>query len=320
VPSYSPLPGAYISPQRKSRNRLDLNGQSLFHAQKKTPAGKEEANIACLRGLRALAIPLTIRHPSQRNGKPYAFSYPFDWWAHTNEHDIIGNPFDLILAGKYKKDKHIMMGILRDEGGFYSLANTVRLKLHENTKNKMNILYDQAFGPVKRKLVEAKYPIGEKEYDNETSYARLMSDYIFICPSMAVANNIAAANRKEPTNGKLYIYHFTRVPKYLKVLPGRCKTDFVCHAFDIPFFWRPWFVKMSKTERAISRNYLKYFMGFIQGGVNFHAYTDAKNPVIWPIYEGQTRSVMEFNKKLNIQTGVRERECSLWNDKLHYVF
>jgi len=173
---------------------------------------------------------------------------------------------------------------------------------------------------------------------------------------MAVANKIAAENRITST-GKLYVYHFTRVPHYLEFLPGRCKKDFVCHAFDIPYFWRPWFVPMSKESKAMARNYVKYFIGFVQGDVNLyanskkkdkkdkekqirpmahnyakqlggfvqgdmnlHAGSKKKEKEIWPIYDDKTKSVMVFDEGYKIQSGVRENECSLWNNDLHYKF
>jgi len=167
-------------------------------------------------------------------------------------------------------------------------------------------LYKNVFGADYEKVLE-QYPLNENDIQNEDSIVQMLSDYVFACSSNKVIDRMAAS--KIPT----YKYWYTQVSSVF--LMGRCTRNKVCHATELPIFWRPFWAPLRKRERDLSDQLIAYFIGFAQGDVNKHA-----KKIKWKRYTMQDKNYVELGDQVKALKGNRDRQCRIWNHVLGYKY
>jgi hypothetical protein len=85
---------------------------------------------------------------------------------------------------------------------------------------------------------------------------------------------------------------------------GKCFTTHVCHAIDLPFFWRPLLVALTPEDLKASALKIKYWMDFIDGSLEF-----SRN---WPFIKKDKSEVLDLSTKATINANFRNGKCELW--------
>jgi carboxylesterase type B len=87
-----------------------------------------------------------------------------------------------------------------------------------------------------------------------------------------------------------------------------------CHAFDIPYMFRPQFLWLSKKEKQLSKQYIKYVVNFMNGNINKDV------AVKWPVYSADQKEYLELSHECKVGKRLREQLCrDVWA-KIGYKF
>jgi len=230
---------------------------------------------------------------------------------HVDGKIIPQNPFTVLRSGGGKKVPTIL-GTNRDEGAISTnfqhipILSQVTHALDMYKKEPMQAMFENAFGKKASQRVMREYPVTDDQAENEKQYIRFGTDFIFACPTRAVAEGMAKSNRE------VYQYEFNRIPTQYLVPIGVCSKTMVCHGAEVPFIWRPSLTYMSAAEKSLSDQMIGYWVGLAKGDVNDGA------KVRWPaVGSGQH---LELADEVKPVSGFRESACKMWNEELGYDF
>jgi carboxylesterase type B len=282
---------------------------------------KDMVDLACLGkvGKRPL-IQETTKWPSPDREGPdeHNVSEPVYWWPHVDGDNLTDEPLTLIRQGKFKKVP-VMMGTMKHEGGFFTAKNHVMLLRmfyhlkrfqHKNTEKLFRIAFKDKADQILR-----YYPLGEDEGKNEDSYVAMMTDFLFICPSLEAATIFS--QHGQPT----FVYSFDQVATFIRL--GRCGKDYACHTWDLPLFWRPKLLPMNFEDKEMSKAFIQYTSNFIQHG-DPNTMAQQHEPHMaklthWDAFEPVKQGVLSITFEPTMTTVSRTQHCAMWS-KLGYRF
>jgi acetylcholinesterase/cholinesterase len=237
------------------------------------------------------------------------------WWPSIDGEVLKKQPVDSILAGEFKR-MPILFGVTRDEMGFFSKMNSIPHGYWLAKALGLRNFFSKANLEAQRKrlfksetidkMLAEYYPFTDDDHKNEVTAIALSSDAVFKCPATQMSDLLA----KE--NNEVYLYEIIKPADYLSV--GRCSTDMVCHGFDIPYLWRPYFVWFSKEEIKMLDQYTNYIVDFMYGDVNRRA------KVPWPKYTVEKKQYMNIAPNPAVGHQLRQAHCNEVWGKIGYNF
>jgi para-nitrobenzyl esterase len=281
--------------------------------------GAKRVNANCLRDLPVKdLIKATAQEPDQWD-PAYNVSRPLSthyyWWPHVDGEILKKEPLDSILAGEFKRVP-IVIGVMREEMGYFTkfssipYANWLSDKLGWRKFFTKDNLQKQRQNLFKSKeidqMLEKYYPLKDDERANEMMAVQLGTDSMFRCPTVQMADLLARENKE------VYVYEVIHPAQFIKL--GRCSDDMACHAFDLPYMWRPYFVWLSKDEIKLSDHYNNYLFDFISGNISKRA------KVPWPRYSSEKKEYMNLAPNPMLGHGLRKDYCKEVWSKIGYKF
>lgn len=201
-------------------------------------------------------------------------------WAPVIDGKIVTtHPLKLIKENGIKKP--LIIGTNKNEGLTFVGFSMNRLGLSKLSNIEYSLALEVIFRSSKLKnevLKNCPY----QDNDNEQMLGRILTDYLFTCPSLFLADN---------SSKKTWVYLFDEVPSFnpLKIINLTVCGDAVCHGFELPFVFHSAGnigYTFTPEEKMLSVLMVDYWTNFAR-----NTDPDGKDE-IWPTYKSRTSNVI----------------------------
>ena len=223
-------------------------------------------------------------------------------WAPVIDGKIVtAHPLKLIKETGIRKP--LIIGTNKNEGLTFVGFAMNKIGLKKLSDIEYSLALDVVFrsNRLKNKVLK-KYP--HQNNDNEKMLGNVLTDYLFTCPSLFLADN---------SSKKTWVYLFDEVPSFnpLKIINLTVCGDAVCHGFELPFvFHSAGNIGYSFTpeEKMLSVLMVDYWTNFAR-----NTDPDGKDE-IWPTYKSRTSNVIfvtpinEIESKKDLKA-----KCDFWD-------
>lgn len=263
---------------------------------------------------------------------------------------------ELFEAGKFREDTDVLIGNVRDEMSMFqwgidiagSVVEYPWSRYFSNLPPFVGRIGRQLNGFIYRQLIRAifgsmaplvlkRYPpstvsskrfllqnldaysnriIAQETAFNWDQYYRMLSDYIFHCPSRLIENRLAESS------SSVFAYAFEFQPEFLDDLGGICATSHICHAVELPYVFHSGMTVITFTpdEQKVSDGMISHWVGFasslefkfneLRPDETFNFSTASP----WKTFRADSHNVMQINRTWETTARYREDICDLWDE------
>ena len=233
-------------------------------------------------------------------------------WAPVVEGKIVpAHPLNVIAENNIKKP--LIIGTNKNEGLTFVGFSMNKLGLNKLSDLEYSLALEVIFRSSKLKnKVLKNYP--HQDNDNEKMLGKVLTDYLFTCPSLFLADN---------SSEETWVYLFDEVPSFnpLEIINLSVCGNAVCHGFELPFVFHSADnigFSFTREEKMLSVLMVDYW-------TNFAKKTDPDGKAtIWPEYKSRTSNVIfvtpidEIESKKDLKA-----KCDFWDSvgyELHTSF
>ena len=175
------------------------------------------------------------------------------------------------------------------------------------------ILLEALFGDNTGDILKL-YPVGPFQKDTRPQLNDVLTDYLFLCSSRNLANQMSLTQPKLP----LYKYWFNHVISFYDSWGPNyefCWFDYVCHASELPFVFDSAVLagyNYTPEEQALALAMVGYWGNFA------HTSDPNKGPfgtpnVLWPTYDNVNMRNLNLNLTIHEESAVRSDFCDYWD-------
>ncbi|XP_053571924.1 thyroglobulin [Bombina bombina] len=272
--------------------------------------------LTCLRSIDADVI-------NAAQTKLLAVRGPFQTWGPVVDNFYIRESPSRLLEQRALQKVDLLIGS-SEQDGLISRAKAIkRFEESEGRGNSKTLFYQalqnslggEEMNPLVQDAAVWFYSL-EHSTDDYAGFSRGLEnstrDHFIACPSIRMARHWS-----ENSKGNVYMYHMPQ-----SVSQSSTSLDLpedVIYAFGLPFHSN-YKNQFSIEERDLSLKIMQYVANFVKTGNPNFSYTFSRKVSrglpAWSLYRANSngRNYMEFSISLGTKQGLKEKECSFWND------
>jgi para-nitrobenzyl esterase len=194
------------------------------------------------------------------------------------------HPIALISSGNYNKGPIILGTNKREWGLFQAIGQAPAVP----SVAALSAVIDGTFGPI-APYVKGQYAATATDATANETYIRLMTDYVFRCPTRALARLTTSKG------SRAYLYSFEEGAAY--------------HAFEIPYVFN------TPNPTLGAPTLVEPLRQLVQTGLSNFARTGNPNPPrqnYWPAYDTTTDNHAVLIGTPTIGSGLAKADCDFW--------
>ncbi|MEM7008505.1 MAG: carboxylesterase/lipase family protein [Thermodesulfobacteriota bacterium] len=229
-------------------------------------------------------------------------------WGPVIDNKIV-NGNTVLEISKKKNTKPTVIGTNENEAVLFVAFAMNKLGLNNLSDAEYSLALEVLFrsNKVKDKILK-KYP--HQGSNNESSLSAVLTDYLFTCPSLYLADN---------SSMKTWVYLFDHVPSYnlFSIIGVSACKEAVCHAAEVPFVFHTaenLGYQFTEQERILSRTMINYWTNFVKN-IDPNGILPEGILPHWPKYKSQESNVILVTPidKIVSKQDLRAR-CEFWNE------
>ncbi|MET0636942.1 MAG: carboxylesterase family protein [Chitinophagaceae bacterium] len=221
------------------------------------------------------------------------------WFSPVVDGEIVPLPLDKAINGNKWNNVSLLLGTNLHEGAYFQ-----REKPTDDTAEYYRLLGKESMGDTTG-ILKAFYLVHDTG-EILTRSQEVVGDFAFAAPARALARLATAKN------GKVFLYHFTRLPK--DNLGNEMKA---LHSTELPFVfgytpdnWVPYKIYNGKNAADVflADAVSTYWTNFAKYGTpNGPAGVNQKLPS-WPVYELKNNSYLQIGEQIKPGTNLKKRQ------------
>lgn len=270
--------------------------------------GCDDSDIACMRSKSAKDI-LSAQTMEQAGLNLLLHGMKdFLVWSPVIDNKIVNKHILREITKKYNS-KPMIIGTNKNEGLLFVAYSMNKMGLDNLTDTEYSIALEVMFrsNDIRKKILK-RYP--QQGSNNEEVLAAVLTDYLFTCPSLYVADK---------SSKNTWVYLFDHIPSYnLYSVIGvsECK-DAVCHGAEVPFVFhtaKNIGYEFTEDERLLSHAMINYWSNFVKN-INPNDQLSGMKLSDWPRYKSDNANVIlltPINKIISKKD--LKAECDFWDE------
>ncbi|CAF3372257.1 unnamed protein product, partial [Rotaria sp. Silwood2] len=146
--------------------------------------------------------------------------------------------------------------------------------------------------------IAMRYP-PEGSGDQRPLLARLVTQWVFACPTRVLAHKAAA-----------YSYVFGYPLRTTGIInAGICEAR-ACHGYELPFLFQAFWLNFTNADRYISQTLATYWTNYAKSKNPNHP---VKVPLAWSKLASQSEKYLNFTDPVQITTNYLMNDCNFWD-------
>eukprot|EP01012_Entosiphon_sulcatum_P064773 TRINITY_DN93623_c0_g1_i1.p1 TRINITY_DN93623_c0_g1~~TRINITY_DN93623_c0_g1_i1.p1 ORF type:complete len:560 (+),score=124.32 TRINITY_DN93623_c0_g1_i1:25-1680(+) len=309
--------GAVVSHSMPAALGVKTTEQAALYADKLAECldcEKAADRLACLRGKTADAIVECENH-LKIFPLPHPLEHVMQWTPVIDGQDILDQPLYMFDKGEFA-DVPYMTGCLTEDALPFIwefLANPVGPVEYVGAVGVV-------FGFNYTELIVKHYPPLPEKQDSRAQLTKLVTDYIFGCPQLRMATNVASWNAKRNSTNGAYFYNFTH-PISIKGAWGPNYTfceGHSCHGSELPIVFNLDGLggyRLQSNEIVLSKQMAQFITGLFDTGRKNAVLPAFNSNVNWPPLSATQAQIIELSvDQLALNSEHLAAVCPMWDE------